>query len=61
MREEEVHLERRVDRGRESGDVLRAAGEDHRVVDRADRHRERDGGGGMGGAAPLAVKLVPDA
>ncbi len=46
--EEELQLERRGDDGRLDRDLLRSADEQRRVVDSADRHRERDGGRGMG-------------
>ena len=47
MGEEDLQLQRRVDRVRPDRDPLRSTHEDRRVVDAADRHRERRGGGGM--------------
>ena len=48
MREEELQLERRVDRRRPDRHPLRAANEDRRVVHAGDRHCQGDGVRGVG-------------
>jgi hypothetical protein len=61
VREEELQPERWGDRGQHDRDLLGSADEDRPVVDSADRHRERHAPEtARAGAAPEAVKVVPD-